>query len=146
MAKPTNQQLHDEILNDPITLGYKIGATWKENNAIEALLNDTAVGGGSIDVLNVTKDQILASVVGSELGGLTTNKLLMWLILLQGENFNILDGEIRGQVQEVWAVGTTTRSNLASLQSRAGSRAEVLWGESTNVNTEDIAEARKLIP
>ncbi len=117
----------------------------KSDGDIAAMLNDKAgAESASIDVEWVEPWQLQAAVVASEYEAVTITdaERRMWSDLLRLPRIPVKNANIRGQVLAIWAAGTTTRSNLGNLQSRTGSRAEVLWGDGATVDFDEVLKAR----
>ena len=135
---PSLQELRDEMDNDPKALGYS-GQT---NFQIANLLNAIGLSSETVDVAVVSSAALQAEVVGSEYLTLNVGQRDLWAALLMGtDSVAVRDPEIRGQVLLVWDAGTTTRANLAALQTRSASRAEALWGDGTFITTTMVDEA-----
>lgn len=135
------QTLRTELDTDPQTLGY----AGKTNYQIALLLNEVGLSGETIDREFVMASELQGAVVGSEAILLLSPQRDLWAAFM---SIAIADGTIpldnnnlRGQVLEVWGAGTTTRSNLAALQTRSASRAEVLFGDGVVVTDNDVEEA-----
>ncbi len=135
---PSLQELRDEIDNDPKALGYS-GLT---NFQIANLLNAVGLSGETVDVAVVSSAALQAEVIGSEYLTLNAGQRDLWAALLMGtDSIEVRDTEIRGQVLLIWDAATTTRANLATLQTRSASRAEALWGDGTFITTTMVDEA-----
>lgn len=140
-------ELATELNTDPAALGYATHLASGEDSAIVSLLNDNAgAGSGTVDRIFVDAKTFQSAVVGSEYLALTTPQQNLWLALINASqgNINIKNTNIRNQVLAVWGAGTTTRVNLGNLQTKNGSRAEVLWGDGTIVSFDDVAAARRI--
>lgn len=135
------QTLRDEIDNDPQSLGY----SGKTNFQIAQILNTVGLSGETVDVPFVTTGEIQGAVVGSEYLLLTAPQRDLWDAVLSAANTSrgvpIDNTNIRGQILDTWDPGTATRSNLAALQTRSASRAEVLFGAGTIITDNDVEEA-----
>lgn len=129
--------LTTEINTDPMALGY----AGKNDAAIAGLLNAVGLSGEIVDRSTVTSAQIQEQVVGSEFAALSAVAQRLWLAILSIDVVPVKNANLRAQVLSVWAAGTTTRSNLAALQTKSATRAEVLFGENVIVTHQDVAKA-----
>jgi hypothetical protein len=137
---PTIAQLKAELDNDPAGLGY----AGKGVTDTSALLNTPGAAHGTVDVQMVTNTDLQSAVVASEWAALANANLeRLWLAVVGMETIPIHDANIRNQILEVWGPGTATRTNLAGLQTRQGTRAEALWGVDTYISNSEINEARR---
>ena len=138
-------ELVTELQTDPLTLGYASLLAAGNDAAVYALLNDkSGPGSGSIDREFVNAGTLQSNVVATEYLALTAAQRELWLSLMvasQG-NVEVINNEVRNQIIEVWGPATTTRTNMSALQTRTGSRAEVLWGDGAVVSYSEIARAR----
>lgn len=140
MAAPTPVQLKSEIDRAPY-----VG---KSDGDIAKILNDAAgAEAGSIDVEYVLPEQLQQAVVASEYEALGVDDVerRLWDSLLSLPRVPVKHANIRGQVLAIWDAGTTTRSNLAALQTRTGSRAEVLWGDGVVISPDQVLAARSAV-
>ena len=139
----TKAALLAELQADPQTLGYAALVAANNDKALADLLNDKTKG-GTIDRVTVSASELQSCVVGSEFLTLTVAQQNLWNAVLSAAadgGVRMSNANIRAQALAVWAGGTTTRSNLGAAQTRAGSRAEVLWGEGTTVSFADVGIA-----
>lgn len=138
-------ELRTEIDTDPQALGY----AGKSNFQIAGILNTVGLSGETIDVAFVSADVIQGAVVADEYLLLLSPQRDLWAAVLSAGNTNlgvpVKNANIRGQIISIWGPGTETRSNLAALQTRPGSRAEVLFGDGASVTDNQVEEA-KLLP
>ena len=139
----TKAALLAELQADPQTLGYAALVAANNDKALADLLNDKTKG-GAIDRVTVSASELQSCVVGSEYLTLTADQKSLWqsiLLAASDGGVRMLNANIRAQALAVWAGGTTTRTNLGAAQTRAGSRAEVLWGEGATVSYSDVGIA-----
>lgn len=125
--------MKSEIETDPQALGYSL-----VDNALTAtLLNDRKV---SIQVARgeVPTQEVIDATVFSELSQATNQRL--YIILTSRETIMITP-TIISLVKEIFASGTTSRTQLATLQTRDGSRAEELFGVDTVITAKDVNTA-----
>lgn len=132
--------LATEIGTDPQGLGY----SGNSDHQIAEILNTKGLSGETIEPQFVSADELQRAVVGAEYLTLTDVQRELWLAILTaaaaGERgVAVGDPDIRGQVLAIWTAGSTTRSNLAALQTRDASRGEILFGEGTQVTRLDVA-------
>lgn len=127
-----------------ITLKAQLDTTYVglSNGTVLVEINDPT-GPNSIpafDVELVTNTQLVASVVGTEFTALTGGEQRAWLMITNLLEIPVKDTAIRALIQDIWAAGTTTRTNLVALQTRAGSHAEALFAQPVTID--DIRAAR----
>ena len=134
---PTYVQIKAELDTDPLVLGYSGMTDGEAANAMNDLAN-----GGTVDVQRISGGDLQSVVDATEWSALTTNKLLQWLTLISAEGGLQINTETKAQVVDIWSAGTT-RTNLAALQTKPGTRAEVLWGAGTVVTLFDVHVARR---
>lgn len=130
--------LKTEILTDPASLGY--AAQGGDQGAMANLIN-ARTSSQSVTVTNVTNISMQQSVIGTEYADLPATAQRAWGALVGLDTVPVCNTNIRAQIQAIWSAGTTTRANLVALQTRDGSRAEVLFGEGVRVHHLDIAAA-----
>lgn len=147
----TLQALHDEIENDPESVGYKeAGGAWKGDQVIADLLNDPA-NGAPIFRLAVSPQEIVSSIPIGEYRTYSQAER-DWLRTLLGHGGSALvggtidasDNVVRGNLLALMPAGSVARDNLIAKVQRQGSRAEVLWGEGTTVTVSNVGEAANL--
>lgn len=104
----------------------------------------TAVYQEPVSATTVSSAQLQNAVVASDFTALTAAQQNLWAIIVQEAISRPLDltlTGIRAQILAIFGSGTTTRANLAALQTRAGSRAEALFGPGTFLTSTDISTA-----
>jgi hypothetical protein len=143
---PTAQQIRTEIDNDPKALGY--AALRAQSNGPEALAAKLNQAGASSETLfrsYVPLADVLACVVASEYSSLSTaNKTLWQDLVVRSAQLKSGDANMRATIAGIFAAGTTSRTNLVNVASRAASRAEALWGEGTVVLDQQVSLALEL--
>lgn len=144
MATVILSELNTELQTDPLTLGYAPLIAAGDHSGLAAILNDVAgAGAASIDREFVDAATFQSQVDPTEYLALTVAQQNLWNAILTASTSTqvpLKNSTLRSQVLAVWAAGTT-RTNLAALQTRTGSRAEVLWGDGAVVTHTMIAEA-----
>ncbi len=153
MADFTLAALKAEIDSDPTVIGLKKidGITWKGDQVIADLLNDPA-NGASVFRKNVPMDDVFAEIDWVEdwlnLTGQRNTVLDKQLAFRLITSTDVLDADsirIRDAFATIFAGtpgGTLTRLN--ALVSKAGSRAEVLWGDGQDIQAGDVGRAANL--
>ena len=146
---PTNAAhrtaLNTELTTDPAVLGYAVHVAAQAHAHLASMLTDLAIHSATVDVTTVSVVDVQCAVVGSEWAALTTNQLLLWQTILQlQEGIPTFHANMKAQIQEIWGVGTTTRANLAALQTKTGTRAEELWGDGSRITPSNVADALAL--
>lgn len=145
MADFTLQALHDEIENDPETIGYKDGSAWKSDDVIAGLINDPT-NGDTIERRNISPQEIIEQIaIADWLAIDAAERLYIQLLPSLPVISAVQDGtEVRGNLLSIFDAGTTTRDNLIAVVQKQGSRAEVLWGEGTVISVSQVAHAANL--
>ena len=135
--------LKTELNTDPLTLGY---APHVATNDVKALADIVNLPRATIqiDPTTLPNGTVQAAIVGSEYIALNAAAQRAWTTIMTIENIPVKDPGIRSQILDIWAGGTTTRSNLGALQSRDASRAEELFGENAAVSFLQCADALHL--
>jgi hypothetical protein len=138
--------LKTELDADPLSLGYAIHLSPNPESPQGAadLLNTIGASGEVIDVTVVDAITVSAAVVVSEFLALTDGEQGMWLAIVGRDEVPVKNPDLRAQILAIWAGGTTTRTNLTSLQSRSASRGEALFGEGILVTHEHVSGALRL--
>lgn len=142
----TLQDLYDEIESDSEGLGYKeTNGAWKGDGVIAGLINDPA-NGGTIERQLVTPKEIIEQIAIVDWDALSASDRLYLQLLPSLEWVSTEQGvtEVRDNLLDIFPPGMTTRDNLIAVVQRQGSRAEVLWGESTFVSIGSVAHAANL--
>lgn len=114
-----------EVVTDPISLGYAS----KSDQEIADLLNEvlsTLEVGRKRDREEVASWEILEQTELSELKNLPPEKLTRYYAILAMGIINVQATNIRTIMLDLFAAGTTTRSNLAAFQTFSISRANFL--------------------
>src|SRR5262245_15690249 len=136
-------QLKTEYLTDPTSIGYGPFVSTGNDLKLADLINTPGSGPG--DRATLASEEFQAAVVAAEYGALTDPFRQLWQALLISSaqrGVPIKSPAIRSQITSIWGPATTTRSNLATLQQKSGSRAEVLFGDGTFIQPSDVARAR----
>lgn len=133
-------QLKTEVVNDPITMGYgDIGNTSQNRR----LINNPAsnVGGESVQTMltveNLHKALEIADYTSTQVGDAGRSYLENFLAM----PFETEIEQFRAKIESIFQANDPTRTNLDN-QNRTLSRAEVLWGEGTDISKDDYITAR----
>jgi hypothetical protein len=160
MAEFTLQALADEINNDPLALGYKVGATWKGDQVIADLINannyfvdNVTVQEGDIrsattyaayDTLSIDEQEWLRWITPGDGDVLITTDIKLQLT---GRTLTV-DGlpGTGNEAASFWSAAHRTEMVAAHLPliEVAGSRAMVLWGQGTVISLGEIGRADNL--
>lgn len=161
MADFSLQALHDEIENDPMAIGYKeTGGEWKEDAVIVSLINDPA-NGAMITRKLIERNEIIYSLERDECiqiatdtppdGALSETERWYLSMVLRDEIVDANDPEVLDALTDIFPTEAqranfrgTTRSNIQDILQKAGSRAEVLWGEGKIVSISEVGHAANL--
>ena len=133
--------LKDELTNDPN--GYGLPGMGDEAAAEALNLVRVAI---QLDRESVPAGEIAQAIKLTEFEAVTvTAAQRQWLLMILGAvgTISVKDTEAKTGLLAIFGVGTTTRTNLVALSTRAASRAEQLgFGV---VTPSDVADARRLI-
>lgn len=140
--------LRTELLTDPVSLGYaSFVATGNCNGIIAILANISANSGGAgastVTVGTVGALSLQQCVVVGEYSNLTNTQRDLWnaIITTATNGISISNTVIRQQIAGIWSATTTTRNNLAALQTRPCNRLEVLFGEGATIDSSEVGKA-----
>ena len=162
MADFTLQALHDELVNNPASLGY---GNWPEadNDAeVVALINAlTGPGAGTITRKLIDRNEIIYGIEPGECIQVSTDTAPdgvfsdteRWYLsmLLRDQTVDANDEEVFAGLLRLFPTEGarpgfrgTSRANIQSTLQRTGSRAEVLWGEGKIVTISEVGHAANL--
>lgn len=140
----TLQELRDEIVNDPLGLGYVNGqGDWVGDQIITDMLNSTN-NGANVRRTAVPMREIYANIVWADFmilgqGAREAFRLITSTNALDASSQNIIDAFVA-----IFGGGSATVSALNVATTKMGSRAEVLWGEGTSIAIGQVARAENL--
>lgn len=135
------QALRNEIINDPISLGY----AGKTDSEIASLLNTvpgSPIAGRQIDREIIDTWEILEATVQAEWGALSAAEKQRYQTIVGAGTVSVKGTNVRNAFLQMFAAGTQTRTNLAALQTRAASRAEVLGFRPVSVGDVNLARTK----
>lgn len=128
-----------EVDTDPEGLGY----AGKSDYDISVLMNTPGASGETLFKSYTPVEDVAACIVRSEYDALAAaGKTYLNEVVLKGTKVKTGDATLRAQIAALFGAGTTTRTNLTNVASRAASRAEILFGENSYITDQDIATAR----
>ena len=138
-------ELTTELSTDPETLGY----TGKSNGELVDILNEVRAGAQFEVTRNTTlsagnvaepirSQDIVDGTTSADFAALSAAEQRLYGSLVSREVVN-LTAAMKAHFLSLFGAGTDTRTNLAALSKRQGSRAEVLFGE--QVTLEDVRKA-----
>lgn len=133
--------LRTELLSSVFASTYSAAIAQGSHNAVADRVNSYASATVSVGVIFAIDMQ--QAVVASEYAVLSGGQRDLWnAVVTTGVNgVSISNAALRAQVAFVWSAGTTTRASLLALDSKRGSRAELLFGEATVVTATDVQQA-----
>lgn len=160
----TLQQLKDEVVLDPIALGY---APLRQANALGAIgeLINAVSTAFTIPRTNVTPVEVLEAIDLLDMATNSTNvgapvqasevwrgswfESVMQSPTMQLRKYNVsgstlVDTRVLSNIKLLLVNGSGSESRLRTVGQRSGSRAEKLWGEGTVVSVLDIQNALQL--
>jgi hypothetical protein len=143
----TQAALTTEINTDPLSLGYAPFKTQGSDGfaAIAVLLNKTT-GAGAANVFknNIAAVDIQGALDPTEFATLTATQLNQLSVMLSGGVINSGSASVRSIIVAIFSPSASfpnTRAALAAIASRAGSRAEVLFGTGTVIAYQQVEQA-----
>lgn len=134
--------LASEINTDPAALGYAAPKQAGNDIAVAVLLN--AVGAGVSFQVNrepISSALFIANMDPTEFAALTQAQLLRLLIILSGDSVDINGANTQTSLLGIFPNPGATKTAIAALLKRQGSRAEVLFGRGTVITGYDVAHA-----
>lgn len=133
--------LRTELLSSLQASAYSASIAVGDDNGVADQLN--VLTSATVSVGTVFTLAMQQSVSSGEYAVLSAGQRDLWGAILTTAvtGVAISNAQIRAQVAAVWSAGTTTRANLLALDTRAGSRAEVLFGEGIVVTPTDVQKA-----
>ena len=160
MAEFTLQALHDEIENDPQTIGYKIDGAWKEDNIIADLINAKNY---TIDQNGIPMEIVRATTIYDAYNNLAIDEQewIRWMTPNSGDFRVSADMKLQLTGRSLAIDGNAgTGNNNASFWAVAdrnimapamlalieipGSRAEILWDQNKTVSISEVGHSANL--
>jgi hypothetical protein len=143
LSSGDQQKLHDELLTDPLAIGYNVPPeSYVDNNndaALAPMLNEVRTG-TAFQVNNVISSAKLWEVIVSdELTALVATQRTLLQIALLVPSYDLGVSEVQKKLGDIFPAGSVTRTNLQALQKRQGSRAEVLYHRGMVITIANIA-------
>lgn len=133
--------LKAELVTDPASLGYSAGGGLADHKADAERLNSLATG-RTRDRQVVATSEILEAATIAELRALNATDREMFKIILSVGTVRLDNTRVRVMLTDMFGPETTTRANVAALQSEPISRATELFD--TQVGYWDVSNARGL--
>lgn len=125
-------QLKIELQVDPTLRGYAVFMAIGNHVALADLLNQIQAG------ISITRDtipswELFEAIVPSEWAALSAQEKQRMQTILSMGTVSVKGANTRNAFLASFAAGSQTRSNLAALQNRSGSRAEQLLGQAVTI-------------
>ena len=135
--------LKTELTTDPVGMGYVLATPIEDSDVgnIRTLIN---ASGRTVDRELAENREVVEAIRPAEFEALSVEKRDLVLLMLQPVVLDLRNANIRSAFASAFGAGTTTRTNLIALQTKTGSRAEELFGESVTVGSRDIARALRI--
>jgi len=132
--------LRTELQTDPNGHGYEPFVAGGADAEVASLLNRVR---GTITVFrnDITGAELVGAVVLVEYAALLAAQREFLNTLILAGRVDVTNATTRANLASVFAAGATSRVNLVALASRAGSRAEQLFGTGVAVSSDDVAKA-----
>ena len=140
----TLTQLANEINADPTGLGYAAFTNAGNDQGVVTLINAVGVSGSfQVPREPIPTAMFIANMDPTEFAALTNVQLLRLQIILSGGTVDINGANTRASLLAIFPSNGVTKTNIAALLNRQGSRAEVLWGIGTIVTTDNVSKAMR---
>ena len=137
-------ELNVELTTDPNTLGYNGSIIDGDDSGDADIINLPRLANQRDNLVSAVDIEEVVDPADYPNAGADQFKRDMWrdLLLAIGSEgqVNANGSKLKDKVLLVFPAGVT-RTNLAALQTRDGSRAEVIWGDGSNVTPKAIAIA-----
>lgn len=134
--------LKAELTNDPQVLGLTAAMAVGDHGTAAKLLNQIRAGGAyQVDRENVLTYMLFASIDATEFSTLTVLQLTQLQVILSAGQVDLGKANIRAMLSAIFPPAGPTRTALAVLAKRQGSRAEVIWGTGSSPSASDITQA-----
>jgi hypothetical protein len=132
--------LKSDILTGPLSSEL----TGKTDAAIADILNEQRVGvAHRVPADPLPSQTVFSAFVPSDLAALTTLQIqILQLALVCGE-VDLRAANVRTILSNAFPAGSATRTALAALVNRDGSRTEALFGSGVTITPSDVANARR---
>ena len=137
------EALKTESTTDPQGYGYAVPYDRGSDSDVAYLLNQSRA------VIRIDRDivpayEIYEAIVPGEWKALVADEKQRIQTLLSMGEVNAQGPNTRASFLATFVAGSQTRTNLAALQTRDGSRAEQLFGAGIAVTWQDVAAARRI--
>lgn len=132
--------LNTEITIDPESLGYAFLITDGNDQGIADLLNAVS-SSWPIERDLIEAYEVIDATDAGDWTALTAAERVRYQTITGAGQINVKSTNVRAAFGAMFGAGTTTRANLLALQSRNGSRAEILFGSGTRITHTDVAIA-----
>jgi hypothetical protein len=133
--------LKNEIVNDPLSLGYSTPYSAGRDNAVADLLNQVRAT-ILLDREVIPAYEVIEATVPAEWAALSAAEKQRYETITGAGEVDVKGTNTRAAFAAMFSAGTATRSNLSALQQRQGSRAEQLFGTGVAISAQDVAIAR----
>uniref|UniRef100_A0A6M3L4N8 Uncharacterized protein n=1 Tax=viral metagenome TaxID=1070528 RepID=A0A6M3L4N8_9ZZZZ len=135
--------LKTEITSDPRGYGYAspwaAGTDWQVAELINRVRDTIAV-----DKDLIPTHEIFEAIVPGEWASASALERQRLQMILSMGSVNLRGPNTRSAFQAAFGAGTQSRTNLVTLLTRKGSRAEELFGSGVSVSWDDVAKARRV--
>jgi hypothetical protein len=156
MAQPfTPQLLKNEIVTDPVALGYKTApGVWKEDGDIASIINlvRNAIGAFTFKVSrpDISPSEILEAIALADFKSTNNSMQIAWFQSVMSQNSirlqndDLTDTTVLANLKLLISSPSNSATRLGNILNRQGSRAEVLFGYNWQVQPNDVAAARSI--
>jgi hypothetical protein len=134
--------LKTEIQTDPQALGFAAMLAAGSDQPIADALNLVRAGAAyQVNREAITSALFISQMDPTEFAALTQAQLLRLEVILTGGTVDINDTRTQSNLLGIFPNPGTTKTNVAALLKRQGSRAEVVLGRGTVVTASDVGRA-----
>jgi hypothetical protein len=141
MAQPTSASLNAEIMSDPKGIGYGTFVSGGSDTDVARLLNSTYAGVGVVYRSDLMPQEVLKSLVWTEVNIKPQTHLTILQMLLQPRMIDTSESRIRDLFIGMFPSGSTLANLTAVAQVVNPTRAEELWGNHTTISITEVAHA-----
>lgn len=139
--------LKADLSTDPAGLGYAPLIASGDDVGLARLLNDPARG-GPIARRWISAAELQGALDAAEFAAMSATDAAKWqcILLATQDRLPVDTGHLKQQLLAMLPSATrpVSRANLIALQAKQGSRAEVLFGDGSVVQLDDIVKLRSL--
>jgi len=141
MPIPTSASLNTEIMTDPKGLGYGAFVSGGNDTGLTATLNSTYATVGIVYRMDLMPQEVLKSLVWTELSTKTQVQIEILQLLLQPRQIDASQQNIRDIFVGLFPSGSTIANLTAVAKVVNPSRAQELWGADVSITIAEVAKS-----